>query len=150
MFEWQVSVRKERSAGWYAIAGIVVASLVVWGFFEGIYALSVVAVIFAGVFLLVENNAPDSVVVTVDENGVGVGSEFYDYGKIENFGILFDDGKAVLLRLKVNKKGVKTADIDLPDGANPAELRAFLSGYCEESKESELSTSERLLRMLGF
>lgn len=70
MFEWNVTVRKERSAAWYAIAGIVVASLVIWGFIEGIYALSVVAVVFAGVFLLVENNAPDSANVVVNENGV--------------------------------------------------------------------------------
>lgn len=55
------------------------ASLVIWGFIEGIYALSVVAVVFAGVFLLVENNAPDSAMVVVNENGVGVGTEFYDY-----------------------------------------------------------------------
>lgn len=70
MFEWNVTVRKEHSATWYAVAGIVVASLVIWGFVEGIYALSVVAVVFAGVFLLVENNAPDSSVVVVNENGI--------------------------------------------------------------------------------
>ncbi|MDQ1343830.1 MAG: hypothetical protein QG650_550, partial [Patescibacteria group bacterium] len=129
MFEWNVTVRKERTAGWYAIAGICVASLVVWGFVEGIYALSVVAVIFAGVFLLIENNAPDSVMVNVNENGIGVGSEFYDYGMVENFAIIFDSGAPVLLRLRLTKKGIKTVDVDIPDGSEVSNLRSYLAEH---------------------
>lgn len=150
MFEWNVTVRKERSAGWYGIAGIAVASLVIWGFFEGIYALSIVAVIFAGVFLLVENNAPDSVLITVNENGVGVGADFYDYGKIDDFAILFDSGVPVILRLRLSKRGIKTVDIDIPEGSDVSNLRSYLSAYAEESKDAELSNSEKILRRIGF
>lgn len=150
MFEWTVTVRKDRSATWYAIAGIAVASLVVWGFFEGIYALSVVAVIFAGVFLLIENNAPDSVMVKVNENGVGVGSEFYDYGMIQDFALIFDGGLPVYLRLRLSRKGIKTVDVDIPEGSEVSNLRAFLAGYAEESKDAELSFSEKMLRVMGF
>jgi hypothetical protein len=76
MFSWTVSLKQERSAGWYSIAGIVALSLIVWGFVEAIYALSIVVIIFVGVYLLIENNAPDSVEVTVDDNGIGIGSDF--------------------------------------------------------------------------
>lgn len=150
MFEWSVSVRKERSAGWYLVAGIAVASLVVWGFIEGIYALSVVAVIFAGVFLLIENNAPDSVLVSVNENGVGIGTDFYDYGIVEDFALIFDRGEPVYLRLRLSKKGIKTIDVDIPPGSDVSGLRAFLSEYAAESKDSELGFAEKMLRLLGF
>lgn len=150
MFEWSVVIRKERSAAWYAIAGIVVASLVIWGFVEGIYALSVVAVVFAGVFLLVENNAPDSANVVVNENGVGVGSEFYDYGTIRTFSFLFEGKEPIYLRLTLSKKGIKTIDIDIPEGSEISNLRAFLADYAEEAKDSELTFSEKMIRVLGF
>ncbi|MFZ3232042.1 MAG: hypothetical protein WA194_00615 [Patescibacteria group bacterium] len=150
MFEWNVVVRKEHSASWYAIAGIVIASLVIWGFVEGIYALSVVAVVFAGVFLLIENNAPDSAMVVVNENGIGVGSEFYDFGTIQTFSFLFEGKEPIYLRLTLARKGIKTVDIDIPEGSEISNLRAFLSGYAEESKDSELGFTERMLRILGF
>lgn len=150
MFEWTVSVRKERSAGWYAAAGIGVASLIVWGFFEGLYALSVVVVIFSGVFLLIENNAPDSVLVSVNENGIGIGTDFYDYGIVSSFALIFDAGAPIYLRLKLNKKSIRTIDIDIPPGSDVSNLRAYLAGYAEEAKDAELTFSERLLRNLGF
>lgn len=115
MFEWSVSVRKERSAAWYGTAAICVASLIVWGFVEGLYALSVVVVIFSGVFLLIENNAPDSVLVTVNDNGIGIGADFYDYGTIHEFALIFDAGIPIYLRLKLNKKNIRTIDIDIPE-----------------------------------
>jgi hypothetical protein len=151
MFSWTVSLKQERSAGWYSIAGIVALSLIVWGFVEAIYALSLVVIIFVGVYLLIENNAPDSVEVTVDENGIGIGSDFYDYPKIENFAIVYDDGKPVLLRILLNIRGIRLIDVDLPEGAvNAADLRAFLSGYANESKNTDLGTIERITRMIGL
>jgi hypothetical protein len=151
MFSWTVSLKQERSAAWYSAAAIVAASLIVWGFIEAIYALSIVVIILVGVFFLVENNAPEHVEITVDDNGIGVGPEFYDYPKISNFGIIYDQGKPVLLRLQLHVRGIKTLDVDLPAGAvNAAELRAFLSQYAEESKDAELGATERITRMLGL
>jgi len=38
-------------------------------------------------------------------------------------------------------------DIDLSPEISASDLRAFLSGYLEESEKSELSLTETLLRM---
>lgn len=72
MYNWTITTKREHSASWYIIAGIATISLAVWGFLTEIYALSVVIVILAGVYLLIENNAPDTADAIVNENGVGV------------------------------------------------------------------------------
>jgi hypothetical protein len=56
----------------------------------GIYILAVVVFIFAGVYMLIENNAPEEVQVNVNDNGVQVSETFYDYAKIESFGIIYN------------------------------------------------------------
>ncbi len=151
MFSWTVPLKKERSPAWYSAAAIASLSLVVWGFVEGIYALPVVVIVFMGVFLLLENNSPDTAEVTVSENGVGIGSEFFDYPKIASFAIVYDSGKPVTLRLRLNKGSLRSVDIEFPSGTeNVSELRAFLAGYATEAKDTELTTLERVSRGLGM
>jgi hypothetical protein len=79
-----------------------------------------------------------------------VGSEFYDFGTITGFSFLFEGKEPIYLRLTLSRRGIKTIDIDIPEGSEISNLRAFLSGYAEESKDSELTFSERALRILGF
>lgn len=47
MFTWQFSTQREKHPQWYMIALIVVLFLVLYGIFEKIYAMSVVAFLFA-------------------------------------------------------------------------------------------------------
>jgi hypothetical protein len=57
MFSWDFSSKKEHPVGWYIIGIIVVLSLVLYGIVEGLYLLSIVAFLFAGVYILMENNS---------------------------------------------------------------------------------------------
>ena len=59
MFEWTIPGRKNHSASWYTIAGILTLSLAIWGVLTQMYALTLVVIIMAGVYILLENNAPD-------------------------------------------------------------------------------------------
>lgn len=104
MYNWTIATKREHTASWYIIAGITTISLAVWGFLTQIYALSVVIVILAGVYLLIENNAPDSADAIVNENGIGVSGMFYDYGQIENFGLIFDDQVPKFLQIALKAK----------------------------------------------
>ncbi len=131
------------------IAGVFSLSLIIWGFFVGLYAMSIVIFIFVGVYMLMENNAPESVQISVDENGINIGGNFYDYPKIEEFSIVYDHKVAILLRLKTKKRGMHHIDIDLNSEVNPAELRSYLSQYIVEAENGgELTSSERLMRFL--
>lgn len=125
-------------------------ALIAWGIFMGIYILAVVVFIFAGVYILIENNSPEQVKVEVDENGILVSESFYDYAKIESFGIIYNGATPYLLRLKLRTRGFRILDLHMrPDIVNTADLRAFLGNYLHEDEKSELTTTEKLLQYFG-
>lgn len=131
------------------IAGILSLTFIIWGIFVGLYVLSIVVFIFIGVYLLMENNAPEITQIAVDEDGININGGFYDYPSIEEFFIVYDNRKAILLRLKLKKKWLNTIDIDITPDVNSYELRTFLLQYIQESEKwGELTNSERLMRYL--
>lgn len=147
MFSWIFQSKKEKSATWYLGAIVLALALIAWGIFMGIYILAVVVFIFVGVYMLIENNAPDTVQVEVNENGILVAENFYDYAKIESFGIIYNGSAPYILRIKLRSKGFRLLDLYMrPDIINTAELRAYLVSFLQEDEKSELSTSERLLQ----
>lgn len=73
MFSWSFASHKEHSSSWYVIAIIVVLTLVVYGIVEKIYIMSVVSFLFAGVYLLMENNSLPVTQVDFLERGIQVG-----------------------------------------------------------------------------
>ncbi|MDD2891618.1 MAG: hypothetical protein PHQ95_01515 [Candidatus Gracilibacteria bacterium] len=149
MFSWNIDTQNTKGAGWYMTAGILSLTFIIWGIFVGLYVLSIVVFIFIGVYLLMENNAPEITQIAVDEDGININGGFYDYPSIEEFSIVYDNRKAILLRLKLKKKGLNTIDIDMTPDVNSYELRTFLLQYIQESeKGGELTSSERLMRYL--
>lgn len=53
---------------------------------------------------MMENNAPESTMIAVDENGINIDGGFYDYPSIEEFSIVYDNRKPIFLRLRLKKK----------------------------------------------
>lgn len=149
MFSWTISSFNNKGIGWYITAGIGSLALIIWGFFVGLYAMSIVVFMVVGVYILIENNAPESTVMMVDENGVHIGNSFYDYPSIDEFSIIYDGKKPILLRIKIKKRWISLIDIELNQDVNVAELRFFLAQYLKESEKwGELTNSERLMRYL--
>jgi hypothetical protein len=149
MFNWQVPGRKNHTAKWYITAGIFALSLAIWGIFTQIYALSVVVVILCGVYIMLENNAPDFVDAIANENGIGIWEVFYDYGQIENFTIIFHGQVAEALRLKLKISNLRTMDIPLID-TPVADIRAFLLGYLPEGEGIELGFVDKMIDRMGL
>ena len=104
MFSWNIATENTKGSGWYMTAGVCALSFIIWGIFVGLYALSIVVFIFAGVYLLMENNAPENTQIVVDENGININGGFYDYPSVEEFSIVYDNRKPIFLRIKLRKK----------------------------------------------
>lgn len=104
MFSWNIIAQNTKGAGWYTTAGIFALAFIIWGIFVGLYALSIVVFIFVGVYILIENNAPENTQIVVDEHGININGGFYDYPSIEEFSIIYENRKPIFLRLKVKKK----------------------------------------------
>ena len=79
MLTWTFASHKEHSPSWYTVAIIVVLMLVVYGIVEQLYLMSVVSFLFAGVYLLMENNTTPTTEVHILENGIQVGASYYEY-----------------------------------------------------------------------
>ena len=69
-FIWVFQSKVEKNSTWYLAAIVLAIALIAWGIFMEIYVMSIVVFLFAGVYILVENNAPDTVETTVNENGI--------------------------------------------------------------------------------
>jgi hypothetical protein len=103
MLHWQFASRQSRPAGWYIIALVVVLFFVIYGIVEGIYIMSVATFLFAGVYILKENNSAPLTDVQITDAGIQVESSFYDYGQFTSFAILYDGQIASILRLGMKK-----------------------------------------------
>jgi type IV secretory pathway VirB3-like protein len=145
MFSWDFSARKDHPVSWYIIGIIVVLSLVLYGIVEGLYLLSIVAFLFAGVYILMENNSHPVVHVSIDESGVQVGGSFYEMKGIETFSIIRSGNIPLYLRIRPRKKLSPVVDIPLTQDVNPNTLREWLSGYVTEDKDATLSNSDVLI-----
>lgn len=99
MFTWQVVSKEHRSSQWYMIGGAIILALVFWGIFMGMYALSVVVLLLAGVAVFANNNTPDTTEIVIDENGIQIGQAFYEWTQVGAYALQHDNGRAILLRL---------------------------------------------------
>ncbi len=150
MYTWTIPGKKNHSPTWYLFAGIFTVSLAIWGIFSEIYALAVAVFILAGVYIMLENNAPDTIDAIVNENGVGIGDSFYDFGQLIGFSIVFDDKIPKNLRIRTNRKTLGVVDIPLTQDINSAELRAFLVNYIAEEESAEIGFMDRLLERISL
>lgn len=119
--------------------------LTFFSFVIGWYMMGVVIVIFCGVYLLYETNSEEYVRVSVSEEGIMVGGEFFEVAKIREFGVIYMHNRPVFLRLIMLKKRSGQIDLVLDPGINVVELRNFLGQMIEENEHIELSFIEEVL-----
>lgn len=148
MFSWEFSNKKERSSSWYIIAIVVAIALVIWWYLTEQYIMSIVIIMLVWVFFLIENNAPEIVWISIDENWVLISETFYDYPKIETFAIVYDKNIPSFLRIRLKTKWIKIIDVPLDSRLNSADLRAFLLQYIEEDAKTEMTSADKLINYL--
>lgn len=147
-FSWTFPARREKGPGWYATAGVALTAFVVWGFLMGYPYMSVVAMIFAGVYLFMDNNARGDVAVLVDERGVTVAGALYDYASVAQYSVIYENNRPAVLRLALARRALAQVDVEIPEGVDVAALRTFLSTQVQEGGQTEFTLTEALLRKL--
>lgn len=148
MFSWSFASKKNHSPSWYIIAIIVVLVLVVYGIIQGMYLMSIVSFLFAGVYLLMENNAHPTTRVEVTEQWIQVGGSYYNYADFSRFGIISIADVPAFIRLYPVKKFATLIDIPLSNDVNPVELRKFLASVMEEDKNTAISNADALIHAM--
>lgn len=148
MFNWQFNSKKERSSSWYILAVVFAIGFIIWWYLTEQYIMSIVIIMLVWVFFLIENNSPDIVEVTVNENGILISESFYDYPKIETFAIVYNKNIPLFLRLRFKSRWLKQVDVPLNSQINSSDLRAFLLEYVEEDSKTEMSSTDKLIDYL--
>jgi len=147
LYSWKFESKKERGSLWYVIALSIVIGLVIWGFFTAQYGMSFIILLVAGVTYFVENNLEDEIKVILTPLGIKVAESFFDYPKIESFSLIYEKENAVLLRLKINKKGIRVFDLEI-DNQIALKLKEILPTFVSEDEKGELSFTEKMTRLL--
>ena len=148
MFSWSFSTHKEHSPSWYVFAIVIVLMLVVYGILQQLYLMSVVAFLFTGVYLLMENNSAPITEVNVTEQWIHVGWSYYDYMNYSRFSIILIGDVPTFIRLYPAKKIAALIDIPLSSEVNPVEIRKFLQGVMEEDSSNSISNADALIHAM--
>ena len=148
MFSWQFASGRSRGAQWYVVALIVVLFMVIYGIFEGMYLMSVVAFLFAGVYILMENNAIPITTVSIDDRMIVVGNTRYDISSVEKFALLKNDDDYVMLRLFMKKSLSSIIDVPLTEAVDAYALKDFLASHITLDTEADWNKSDRIIHAM--
>ena len=99
------------------------------------------------VAIYIENNSDDEIVVGLSDLGIKIGETFYDYSKISGYTFIYEWERAVIMRLQLIKKGVKTVDLFI-DNAIASDLKEVLPHYIQENEKEDLSFTDKMIRLL--
>lgn len=148
MFFWSFSSKKERTPKWYIFALIVVLFLIIYGITEGMYLMSIASFLFAGVYVLLENNSNPIIEVKIDDHAIRVNTDVFEFSQIQKFAILSHENVPVLLRIFLKKSFSPVVDIPFTTEVDAYAIKDFLTQYIEIDDTAELSKSDHLINIM--
>ena len=94
---WRVDEyeKRARSKKWYILAAVAAFLMMLFSFFTSDFLFAVIIVIAVLIFILHSGHEPDQVKISLTEEGIMVGRNFYDYDDIKNFAVVFKPRKDV-------------------------------------------------------
>ena len=110
--------------------------------------MSVVSFLFAGVYIMMENNANPVTSVLIDEKKIKVNSSVYELSKISKFAYLSDNEKVVMLRIFPKKSIATIIDIPFTEEVDTVALKEFLETRIEFDPDADWGKSDRLIHAM--
>ena len=150
VISWTFHSKAQKTRTWYIVAGIVTVSLALWAFIVSQFALGVLAILFAGVFLLYDINSNDESLIEIDDQGIRLDGKLYDMAKIARFGVIYSHNEPFALRIITGTRVVQVIDVFIHPDISIPDLRGYLGQYIVEDESMELSFIENILYALGI
>ncbi len=147
LYSWNFPDTKDRWQLWYILVLSIIIWLVIWWFITSQYWMSFIVLLLSGLIFYIENNSEDEINVEITELWIKVANFFYDYSKISSYTFIYEWENAILLRLALQKKGIKVIDLKI-DNTVILELKNILPEFIKENKKEDLSFTDKLIRML--
>jgi len=161
--KWEVREFKkpERGRNWYIIAGALSFIAIFFSFFairdfkiiflgaNNNFLFTLIIILAFIIMILMESREPNMIRVKLDEEGLTLGSKFYDYDEFKEFCVLYKP-KESIKNLYLEFKNQAKFRISLPlRSLDPLMVRNFLKKYVEEDLErTSQPLSEQLTKLL--
>ena len=143
-------IKYKKTYRWYVIAGAILLTIIVYGILTKDIMLSLVFLIFAGVYFLTTRGDPKLIQHKITTLGIQVDDKFYDYSQIASFHIVYDPPYVKTLNIYIKKKTLSEIVIQLGD-ADAADVKEVLLNRrveeLEDEKESLASVFTRMFRL---
>ena len=147
IYTWTFSSKKHRWNSWYIIAFSIVIWLVIWWFLTKQYGMSFIILLISWLWLFIENNSEDEIVVKINDLWIKAWESFYDFSRINSYSFIYSWDKAIFLRLNLNKKWLRNIDL-IVNNEVVSKLNNILPNFLEENPKEELTMTEKIISLL--
>ncbi len=138
-----------KNPKWYAIIIVLFVALAGLAYFATHLAVSALTFFLLGfAIIILGSKKPERLPVTLDNEGISIGSTLYRFGQLASFWIFYDDPENLYIVFK-RKGGINDLIVPLSTDIDPVYLREILLHYVKEEYDQE-SFSNILMRWLGL
>ena len=149
---WEMDeyLQYDRGWLWWLILFMIISGLSFLGYWlsngEIIVPISILSM--ALMFLIFSLKQPRQQTYSLNDAGVKIGSEFYEYDYFKNFSLLEED-KLVIVYLSTNQRFKPSLNLFLPIDENTDEILSIIAEYIIYDPD-DISVLDRLLHILRF
>jgi len=137
----------ERGRGWYTIATVIAAALLIYAFATKNFLFAVIVVMLAAVVYLRHTQAPQRLQFEIREKGIFLADRFMPYEQLLHFWIVVEDDAPQTLY--IHSRGIRPLfGIPLIDQEPAAVREAFRDRLAESTEEHEEPTHDVIARAL--
>jgi hypothetical protein len=122
----------------------------VYGILQELYIMSIVAFLFAGVYILIENNASPISTVYIDDKKIQINNTIYNFDSIDRFTLLMSSGEHVMLRIFMKKWIAAMIDVPLTGEVDSVELKDHLAQYLTYDADADWTRSDKIIHTMGL
>ncbi|MFA5051266.1 MAG: hypothetical protein WC499_04080 [Patescibacteria group bacterium] len=147
---WQFPeyTKYEREKSWYIIVGLISLGIIIYSIVTANILFVILLILFMTIITLHNRHEPMDVLCDIFEDGVAVGSQFYEWSDIKNFRIVYQPPDVKKLYIDLKNNLLQDFSIPLED-QSPLMVRDILKKYLKEDlTKTEETLTDRLNRWL--
>jgi hypothetical protein len=131
--------QQEKSRSWYIKAGIIFALILIYSFITANFLFTLFIILFGFILMLSFKRTPLEIDFKICEDGIVLGSHFYEWPEIKNFRLVYRPPEIKKLYLDLKNNFSPEISIFLQD-QDPVKVREILQEYLEEDLERKEET----------
>lgn len=132
-------VKPKRGPGWYVIIGIVFTAGIIYSILSRNFLFTLILILLAFIIFIRQRQTPLKVDLKIFEDGLQLGSRFYEWRDLKSFRIVYEPPE--IKRLYFDLRPFLLPDFSVPlENQNPLKLREILKQYLPEDLTKEYET----------